>query len=140
MTRCICMLMCTAALAGCVSVHGGVKVSGEPHQAQASEVVLRHVVLFAFKESTPEATVAGILEGMEALPGQIDDIERLEYGPDVSGRGLNRGFAYCAVFTFANEAARDRYLPHPDHQAFVTRLRPHLAEDGLLVFDYWTEK
>ncbi len=37
---------------------------------------------------------------------------------------------------FADEAARDAYVPHPEHQKVVQLLLPLLAKDGLVVFDY----
>ena len=41
--------------------------------------------------------------------------------------------AFCV--TFADEAGRAKYLPHPDHKAFGDMLGPHL--DKAFVVDYW---
>ena len=51
-----------------------------------------------------------------------------------SPEGLAKGFTHCFNLSFADEAARAAYLPHPDHLAFVAQLKPAL--DDVLVFDY----
>lgn len=104
----------------------------------SSTRVLRHVVLLAF---TPEATaddIRGVERAFAALPGQIDAIRDFEWGRDVSIEGKAEGFTHCFFVTFADEAGRAVYLPHPAHAAFGQILRPHLAK--VLVLDYWTER
>ena len=97
--------------------------------------VLRHVVLFKFKDSAAPADVQQIEEAFRALPAQIDVIQEFEWGTDVSVEGKAEGYTHCFLVTFADAAGRDAYLPHPAHQAFGQVLRPHL--DKVLVFDYW---
>lgn len=98
--------------------------------------VLRHVVLFAFKETAVREDIQGIEQAFSALPGQIEAIHDFEWGTDVSVENLSQGFSHCFLVTFLSEAERDSYLPHPAHQAFVARLQPFLAK--ALVFDYWS--
>ncbi|HCP5933088.1 TPA: Dabb family protein [Escherichia coli] len=38
------------------------------------------------------------------------------------------------MMTFVNEAARQRYLPHPEHEALKNIFRPILND--IIVFDY----
>ena len=47
---------------------------------------------------------------------------------------LGQGFGHVYLMTFADAAARDAYLVHPDHQAFVAAIGPLL--DAALVLDY----
>jgi hypothetical protein len=98
--------------------------------------MLRHVVLFAFHETTTPEQVAKIERAFCALPGKIPAICDFEWGTDVSVENANQGFSHCFLVTFRSEADRNAYLPHADHQAFGALLRPHLAK--VLVFDYWT--
>lgn len=125
-----------------VAALGGFAVSGatKPGVARAAEdaepaKVLRHVVLFRFKESATAEDVARIEQAFAALPAQIDAIHDFEFGTNNSPEGLNDGFTHCFLVTFRDEAGRDAYLPHPAHKAFVDVLRPHL--DKALVVDYW---
>jgi len=100
--------------------------------------LLRHVVLFKFKDGTPAEKVKEIEDAFRALPGKIDAIKDFEWGTDVSVENLAQGFTHCFFVTFASEKARAEYLPHPDHKAFVEILKPHL--DKVLVVDYWAGK
>lgn len=99
--------------------------------------LLRHVVLFKFKDATPTEQVKEIEDAFRALPRQIDAIHDFEWGTDVSVEGKQDGFTHCFFVTFKSEADRDAYLPHPAHKAFGAVLRPHL--DKVLVIDYWTQ-
>ena len=96
---------------------------------------LRHVVLFQFKDETTPEQVQTIENAFRALPDKIDVIQDFEWGIDVSVEGKADGFTHCFFVTFADEAGRDAYLPHPAHREFGAILRPHLAK--VLVFDYW---
>ena len=104
----------------------------------SSTRVLRHVVLFAFKPEATAADVRGVEQAFAALPGQIDAIRDFEWGTNVSIEVKAAGFTHCFFVTFADEAGRAVYLPHPAHQAFGQILRPHL--ENVLVLDYWTER
>lgn len=97
--------------------------------------VLRHVVLFGFKPEATAPQIAEIESAFRALPDQIDIIKDFEWGTDVSVENKSQGYTHCFFVTFASEADRDAYLPHPAHTAFGTLLRPHLAQ--VLVVDYW---
>ncbi len=102
------------------------------------EPVLRHVVLFAFKESSSESDVRRIEEAFSDLPAKIPQIKDYEWGTNNSPEGLNDGLTHCFLVTFASEEDRAIYLPHPEHKAFVDILRPHLEK--AVVVDYWTNE
>lgn len=98
---------------------------------------LRHVVLFKFKEGTSEETIKEVEEAFEKLPSKIPEIKDFEWSnKNVSPEGFGQGFTHCYFLTFENEEGRDIYLPHPDHKAFGGIVGPHLAEGGVLVYDY----
>ena len=61
-------------------------------------------------------------------------IADLEWGPAASPEGLDKGYTHAFFVSFASAADRDAYLPHPEHLAFVERLKPWLAD--ALVLDY----
>lgn len=100
--------------------------------------MLRHAVLFKFKDESSAADVKRVEDAFRALPSKIKEIKAFEWGKNNSPENLNRGFTHCFFVSFASEADRAVYLPHPDHQAFVEVLKPHL--DSVLVIDYWAEK
>jgi hypothetical protein len=97
-------------------------------------VPIRHLVLLRFKDDTPDAEQRGIESAFAALPAQIAGITGFEWGINNSPEGLAKGFTHAFAVTFEDGAARDVYLPHPAHVAFVARLKPWLGD--VLVLDY----
>ncbi|MBD0293967.1 MAG: Dabb family protein [Flavisolibacter sp.] len=100
--------------------------------------LLRHVVLFKFKEGTTEADIKKVEDAFRALPTKIKEIQAFEWGTNNSPENLNQEFTHCFFLTFKSEKDRAIYLPHPAHKAFGEVLKPYL--DKVLVVDYWTRK
>ncbi len=97
--------------------------------------LLRHVVLFKFKEGASPEKVKEVEAAFKALPSKIPQIVSYEWGLNNSPEGLAKGFTHCFFLTFKSEEDRAIYLPHPDHKAFGALLSPIL--DDVLVIDYW---
>jgi hypothetical protein len=114
-------------------------MTSSPVQAQkkSNPKVLRHVVLFKFLDSASPEDVKKVEEAFGALSGKIKLIKGYEWGTNTSPENLNQGLTHCFLVTFASDKDRDDYLIHPDHQAFVEVLKPHL--DKVTVIDYWTK-
>lgn len=98
--------------------------------------VLRHVVLFKFKEDTSKEDIKKVEDAFSALPSKIPEIAEYEWGINNSPEGLDKGYTHVFFLTFKSEEDRAVYLPHPDHKAFGELLGPHL--DDVHVMDYWT--
>jgi Stress responsive A/B Barrel Domain len=75
--------------------------------------VIRHVVLVRFK---PDADISKVFAALKALQGKIDGIIAITAGADSSPEGLQRGNTHGFTVDFVDAAARDAYLPHPEHQ------------------------
>lgn len=95
---------------------------------------IRHLVLLKFKANTAPAQLQALEAAFAALASKISAVQNLEWGTNHSPEGLAKGFTHCFNLTFADDAARAAYLPHPDHLAFVEILKPVL--DDVLVLDY----
>ena len=106
-------------------------------QKKSSAKVLRHVVLFKFQDSAKPEDIKKVEDAFIALKGKIKLIKDFEWGTNTSPEGLNQGLTHCFLASFASDKDRDDYLVHPDHQAFVEVLKPHL--DKVTVIDYWTK-
>ena len=104
--------------------------------SMAQEKVLRHVVSFKFKEDASDCEIKEVEKQFVALKDKIPGILSLEWGKNNSPEGLNKDFTHCFIVTFKDEKAREVYLPHPDHKAFVSILKPIL--DDVFVIDFWT--
>jgi hypothetical protein len=97
--------------------------------------MLRHVVLFKFKDDSSAADVQKVVDAFRGLKKAIPEVAAFEYGTNNSPEGLENGFTHCFLITFKSEKDREVYLPHPAHKAFVDVLKPHL--DKVQVIDYW---
>ncbi|MBX2843399.1 MAG: Dabb family protein [Flammeovirgaceae bacterium] len=99
--------------------------------------LLRHVVLMKFKDETTEKQLKVITDSFDELPSKIKEIHDFEWGTDVSPENLQQGFTHCFFVTFKDDKARDIYLPHPAHKAFVDLASPSI--DKVCVVDYFTK-
>jgi hypothetical protein len=100
--------------------------------------VLRHVVMFKFKDSSKAEDIKKVEDAFRSLADKLSLIKDFEWGKNSSPENLNQGLTHCFLVTFSSEKDRDTYLTHPDHQAFVEILKPHL--DKVTVVDYWAGK
>lgn len=101
----------------------------------ASARLLRHLVLFGFKESVSDEAIGECVRRFAALPQFVPGVSGFEWGTDVSPEGLANGHTHCFQMAFASEADRDAYLVHPEHAAFVEHIRPVVERSTVL--DYW---
>ena len=112
-------------------------ISPSQAQSNSSSKMLRHVVLFKFKDTSSAQEVKVVENAFVALKGKIKLIKDFEWGTNNSPENLNQGLTHCFFASFASERDRDDYLVHPDHKAFVEVLKPHL--DKVTVIDYWVK-
>lgn len=113
------------------------KTTTTPTEVAMPDSVLRHVVLFGFKESASPEDVNRVIDAFKALPSQISEIKGFEWGTNNSPEGLNQGLTHAFTLTFHSDADRDAYLPHPAHKAFGDVVGATL--DKVTVVDYWTK-
>ena len=102
---------------------------------EPSPTKLRHVVLFGFKPDVTSAQIEEVVARFRRLQHEVPGIESFEWGPDISPEGIAQGHSHAFVLTFPSEAARNAYLPHPKHQAFVQWIGAFVEK--ALVVDYW---
>jgi Stress responsive A/B Barrel Domain len=120
------------------ATHGNAQQpSTQPPASQQSkaERVLRHAVFFKFKDTARADEVRNVVDAFAALPAKIETIKDFQWGTSTNPQAMSGGFSHCFLLTFADEAGRAIYLPHPEHKAFGATLRPHLEK--VFVVDYW---
>lgn len=106
--------------------------------AKEPQKMLRHVVLFKFKDNATPAQIKSLEEAFGGLRTKIKEMKGFEFGTNNSPENLNQGFTHCFVATFASEKDREAYLPHPAHKAFVEEyVKPYI--DKVCVIDYWAQ-
>ena len=94
----------------------------------------KHIAFFQFKSTCTVEDIAEVWRVMEELPKKIPGILDLTWGENTSTEGLSEGFTHSFVMLFESAAARDAYLPHPEHERVKAIVIPCLAR--ATVFDF----
>lgn len=100
--------------------------------------VLRHIVMYKFKDEIKEPQIQEVINAFADLPKKIDGIVAFEHGPNTSTEGKSDGLTYCFVVSFENETALAKYLKHPAHDEYVKVVKDR--REKVVVFDYWADR
>ncbi len=103
---------------------------------QQQKDTLKHVVVFKYKEDASQADIKKVTDAFRALQDKIPGITAFEYGTNNSPEGKNMGFTHVHTLTFKDAAARDAYLPHPEHKKFGELLGKLGVLEDAFVVDY----
>lgn len=95
---------------------------------------VQHIVLVRFKPDVTQAQADGFLKLLAGLQGKIPGLEQFAGGPYSSPEGLNHGYTHGFVMRFASAAARDNYLPHPEHECAKQAILPFV--EAVVAFDF----
>jgi hypothetical protein len=112
--------------------------AAETESGKETGKVLRHVVLFKFKETVTEEQIQEVVTAFAGLPEKIDVIKDFEWGTDVGVENKSEGFTHGFIVTFDSTEGRDEYIPHPAHKDFGKVVAGKL--DKVLVFDFWAKE
>ena len=89
--------------------------------------MIRHVVLWAFKDSVPLAERDAILAAVRALATTVPSLRSLDVGENVSPARA-QGYTHVLLETFDDRPGLAAYASHPDHLPVLARLRDAVAE------------
>jgi hypothetical protein len=98
--------------------------------------ILRHIVIFKYKPHTTDDQIRQVTDAFRSLQQSIPGIRAFEHGINNSPEGKNLGFTHVYVLTFDTPAARDAYLPHPQHAQFGALLQQLDVLADVFVVDY----
>ncbi|MFZ6754614.1 Dabb family protein [Undibacterium sp. Dicai25W] len=96
--------------------------------------MIKHIVLLQFNNESSTQAQQKCINAFLDLSTKIKEVIDFDQGANVSNEGMSHGYTHSAVMTFADAEARDRYLFHPEHLAFVESLKPVLSD--AVAFDY----
>jgi hypothetical protein len=100
--------------------------------------MITHVVLLRVKKTTAKSEIERVFAELAGLKGRIPGLLTFSGGPYASPEGRQKGFTHGFVMTFQDVAARDAYLPHPEHER-VKKIVFDVLDgglDGVVAFDY----
>lgn len=83
--------------------------------------MLKHVVLFKFNPETSDTEIDRLVDGLAALPEQIDEIREFVFGRDIVGS--ERSYDFALVSMFDDLPAMQRYQVHPEHQKVIAHVK-----------------
>jgi len=112
---------------------GWAKSQPAPNSERAPDSV-RHIVTMKIKVGVTKGEIDNLFCELEGLVAKIPGLIQFEGGHYQSPEGLNLGFSHGFVMTFLDEASRDAYLPHPEHERVRDILLPLV--DEALAFDF----
>jgi hypothetical protein len=99
--------------------------------------ILRHVVIFKFKESSSPSDIQKVEDTFFALKNVIPQVADMEWGINNSPENFNQGFTHCFMLSYKSEQDLASYQEHPAHKAFQEVLKPHMEK--VFVVDYWVK-
>lgn len=108
------------------------------NEANVQKQPVRHIVVFKYKPGTTPDQIRQVTEAFRDLRTKIPGITAFEDGVNNSPEGKNLGFTHVYQMTFEDAAARDAYLPHPEHAKFGQLLGKLGIVADAFVVDYST--
>lgn len=95
---------------------------------------MKHIVLFKFRPDVSEEKIEGLFRDLKGLKEKIPGISDFTWGPYSGDEGMNQGYGHGFIMTFTDTAARDAYLPHPEHEVVKNSILRLV--DGVIAFDF----
>lgn len=99
--------------------------------------MIRHILFISFTDEATADRRNAVRQAFLRIPQQVSGVIRVELGSNDSPEGKNAGYTHCVLMTFADEAARQRYLSHPAHDVLKSIFRPVLQD--IVVLDFTLE-
>jgi hypothetical protein len=130
--------MLLSVIVGCSLANGLLVDATRAVAAEKSAPVLKHVVMYKFRDDLTPAQVQSVIEAFKSMAKKVETVVALEYGLNSSREGKSDGLPHCFVVTFKDEAGRDAYLVHPAHAEYVKFAKD--KRDKVIVFDYQTQE
>lgn len=100
--------------------------------------MVRHIVLFKFRDDVPASTLDAIRDGLAALEQKVGGFTGYAWGTTITHDNRQHGYTHGFTMDFVDEPALRAYGPHPEHQKVVAMIKPNLVDspDAVLAFDY----
>lgn len=94
--------------------------------------MIKHIVMWKFKQETVEADKLEMKRQLEALKGQIAELLEIEVGMNVAAGDAAKDMVLYSVFNSAEDL--NTYASHPEHLKVVEFVKPLVCERA--VVDY----
>ena len=98
-----------------------------------SSPAVAHLVFLKLK---PTADAADVFDQLRSLKAQVPGMLSFAGGANTNPEGLSRGYTHSFCMHFVDAAARDAYLPHPDHERVKALILQNVEPEGACVMDF----
>lgn len=95
--------------------------------------MIKHVVMWKFKEDTAEADKLEMKRRLEGLKGVVPDLVHIEVGLDISGKDSAMDMVLYSEFQTAEDLAA--YAGHPEHLKVVEFVKPLVCERAVVDYE-----
>lgn len=96
--------------------------------------MIKHILLFKFKENTPAGEIKKIIDKFYECKNKVAGFKDIEYGENISEKKhLSRGFNYAVIMSFTDKATIEEYNKLDEHRDARELQKPYLED--ILVFD-----
>lgn len=96
--------------------------------------MIRHILFITLTDYASPEQINAVRQAFLHIPQQVEGVISVEWGTNDSPEAKNAGYTHCVLMTFADETTRQRYLPHPAHDALKSIFRPVLQD--IVVLDF----
>ncbi|EIO5156108.1 Dabb family protein [Salmonella enterica] len=96
--------------------------------------MIRHILFITFNDDVLLGEIEVVRWIFLRIPKLVEGVTRVEWGINDNSENKSAGHTHCVLMTFADDAARQYYLPHPVHQALKSIFCPALRD--IVVFDF----
>ena len=120
----------TAISEATATIHNKQNLTSQANHATHKEHMIRHTVLFRVADAVDGVAIARVFAALKDLQHKINGIISISTGSDCSPEGMQRGYTHGFTVDFVDAAARDKYLPHPIHQA-LGQMIVDITEGGI---------
>ncbi|MCM1523955.1 MAG: Dabb family protein [Ruminococcus sp.] len=96
--------------------------------------MIKHIVMFKLKDSSPEKAEAARKKAMELLPN-VPSIKKIEVKTN-SKEAPESNFDIAIICDFEDIKGLNEYQVHPEHKKFGAYITPQREETGRACIDY----
>lgn len=100
--------------------------------------MVNHIVLLKVRADISDNNMQNVFSALENLVELIPGLMSFSGGKNDSPENINRGYSHAFHMIFKDTAARDVYLPHPEHEIVKKMIGDILSDcdEPVLVIDY----
>lgn len=95
--------------------------------------MIKHIVMWKFKEGVAEADKLAVKHGLEALMGVTPTLINIEVGLDVLGTDQSKDMVLYSEFQSLEDLKA--YATHPEHMKVGEKLKPLVCERHAVDFE-----